>query len=62
MKKIELDDTTHQKEGFQTVGGFILHILEQLPKTGEIVSWHNFTFEVVDMDAMRIDKVLVKKI
>ena len=62
LKKIELDDTTHQKEGFQTVGGFILHILEQLPKTGEIVSWHNFTFEVVDMDAMRIDKVLVKKI
>ncbi len=61
LKKFELDDTTHHKEGFQTVGGFILHILEELPKTGEIITWHSFTFEVVDMDAMRIDKVLVKK-
>ncbi len=62
LKKFELDDTTHHKEGFQTVGGFILHILEELPKTGEIITWHSFTFEVVDMDAMRIDKVVVKKI
>ncbi len=62
LKKFELEDTTHQKEGFQTVGGFILHILEELPKTGETISWNNFTFEVVDMDAMRIDKVLVNRI
>ena len=62
LKKFELEDSTHQKEGFQTVGGFILHILEELPKTGETISWNNFTFEVVDMDAMRIDKVLVNRI
>ena len=61
LKQFELDDLTHQREGFQTIGGFILHILEELPKVGEIVSWHNFTFEVLDMDAMRIDKVLVKR-
>ncbi len=45
--------------GFNTLGGFILHILEDIPETGEKFDWKNFTLEVVDMDKSRIDKVLV---
>ena len=30
-----------------------------LPKTGDVVTWDNWRFEVVDMDGRRIDKVLV---
>ena len=44
-----------------TIGGFIIHILEALPSTGEIIKWNEFNFEVVDMDGMRIDKIIVKK-
>jgi putative hemolysin len=44
---------------FDTLAGFILHQLEHIPKTGEIIEWKGFRFEIIDMDAQRIDKVLV---
>ncbi len=45
--------------GFNTLGGFILHVLEDIPETGEKISWKAFELEVVDMDKSRIDKILV---
>ncbi|MBQ8759977.1 MAG: HlyC/CorC family transporter [Bacteroidales bacterium] len=45
---------------FNTVGGLIIDILQEIPVEGQIIRWHNFIFEVVDMDAARIDKILVK--
>lgn len=44
---------------FNTLSGLILAILERVPKTGETLSWMNLNFEIVDMDGVRIDKVLV---
>lgn len=44
---------------FDTLAGFILHELEHIPHTGEKLSWRIFDFEIIDMDAQRIDKVLV---
>lgn len=45
---------------FNTVAGFIINELERLPKEGEKIDWKEFEFEVVDMDANRIDKVIFK--
>ncbi len=45
---------------FDTVAGFILHELKRIPETGDTFEWRGFTFEIVDMDGQRIDKVLVK--
>jgi putative hemolysin len=56
------DKTEWMNEGeheFDTLAGFILHQLEHIPRTGERVEWKDFKFEIVDMDAQRIDKVLV---
>jgi len=47
------------EHAFDTLAGFILHRLEHIPKTGETINWKGFRFEIVDMDAQRIDKVLV---
>ncbi|HTI92242.1 MAG TPA: hemolysin family protein [Puia sp.] len=44
---------------FDTLAGFILNRLEHIPETGEKLEWRGFTFEIIDMDAQRIDKVLV---
>ena len=44
---------------FDTLAGFILNELEHIPVTGEKLEWRGFTFEILDMDAQRIDKVLV---
>ena len=61
LKEFELDDNTHTREGFHTIGGFILHTIGELPKTGEKLKWNDFDLEVIDMDGMRIDKVLVTR-
>src|SRR4030095_7910922 len=57
------DKTEWMNEGeheFDTLAGFILHQLEHIPRTGEKMEWKDFKFEIVDMDAQRIDKVLIK--
>jgi putative hemolysin len=55
--KLEWIDTEEME--YDTLAGFILHELERIPSTGEVLDWKNFTFEIVDMDGHRIDKVLV---
>ena len=51
----KLDD-----QEFNTVAGFIINALDRLPTEGEKIDWKEFEFEVVDMDATRIDKVIFK--
>lgn len=52
---------THPSSGFHTVGGLIFKELERIPKEGEKLRWQNLELEVVDMDNVKIDKILVKK-
>lgn len=47
--------------GFDTMGGFALHILKEIPTTGEKFYWEEYVFEIVDMDKNRVDKILVTK-
>ena len=57
------EQTEFMNEGdqdFNTLAGFILHHLEHIPQTGETLDWKGFRFEIIDMDAQRIDKVLVQ--
>lgn len=49
------------KFDFNTVGGLILEMLEHIPQSGETLKWNGFTFEIIDMDGARIDKILVTK-
>lgn len=45
--------------GYETVAGLLLALLDHIPNRGEVVTWGGWTFEVVDMDGLRIDQVLV---
>ena len=44
---------------FDTIGGLIISELKSIPKTGDRVEWNGFEFEIIDMDGMKIDKILV---
>ncbi len=46
---------------FNTLAGMILFHLQRLPHAGENCLVDNWTFEVIDMDGARIDKVLVRR-
>jgi putative hemolysin len=50
---------TEVEQEFDTLAGFILHQLERIPHIGDTLEWKGFQFEIIDMDAQRIDKVLV---
>ena len=49
----------YTQNDYNTISGLILDLLQHIPHTGEKVDWKDFTFEIVDMDGARIDKVLV---
>jgi putative hemolysin len=46
--------------GYQTLGGFVMHYLEHIPRAGEHFEWEDLRIEVVDMDGKRVDKLLVQ--
>lgn len=46
---------------YQTIGGMVIHHLGRVAETGDLVTIGEWTFEVVDMDSRRIDKVLARR-
>jgi len=46
---------------FETLGGFVVDRLGHIPRAGEQFQWRGWSFEVVDMDRHRVDKVLLSK-
>jgi putative hemolysin len=44
---------------FYTLAGFMLSHFDRVPAVGDHFSWEGRHFEVVDMDGLRIDKVLI---
>ncbi|MCC6803848.1 MAG: HlyC/CorC family transporter [Anaerolineae bacterium] len=57
-----LDDIPGEHERFETLGGFMMAQVNDIPKTGDNFDWKNLHFEVMDMDGNRVDKVLVTTI
>lgn len=55
------DEEKDNNEEYDTLAGFILHNLEHIPVVGEKMEWKEFSFEILDMDGHRIDKVLATK-
>ena len=51
-----------EQRAYETVAGFVLAHLQHLPKVGERIDARGWTFEVVDLDGRRIDKVLASRI
>ncbi len=51
----------YQEFNYNTLSGLILDLLQHIPTEGEKIEWLCFSFEIVDMDGARIDKVLVHK-
>lgn len=55
----ELDELINDYE-VTTVSGLIMTELSHIPKQSEKLIWHKFELEVIDMDGIKIDKVMVK--
>ena len=55
----ELDELINDYD-VTTVSGLIMTELSRIPKEGEKLFWQKFELEVIDMDGVKIDKVVVK--
>ncbi len=44
---------------YHTVAGFVLARLGRIPKAGDTLTWRDVRIEIMDMDGVRIDKVLL---
>jgi putative hemolysin len=43
----------------QTIAGLVMALMQRIPSEGDRCSWAGVEFEVIDMDGVRVDKVLV---
>lgn len=57
----ELDEHINDYE-VTTVSGLIMTELSFIPKEGQKLVWNRFELEVIDMDGVKIDKVLVRSL
>lgn len=59
ISHFDLEDEIEDYEA-STIAGLIIEKLGRLPEEGECLKWRGFTFEIVDMDGPRIDKIIIK--
>jgi putative hemolysin len=57
-----IDELEGQKEAFQSIAGYLIAGLADLPKLGDTVEASSWRFEIIDMDGRRIDRILVTKV
>ena len=50
-----------EERDYSTVAGFALSVLKHLPDTGESFRHDGWTFEIVDMDGRKIDKLIASR-
>ena len=48
-------------DDYTTVAGFVLAQTGRVPATAETFRWKDLQFEIIDMDGVRIDKLLIKR-
>jgi putative hemolysin len=58
FQKEIIEDNINQ---YTTISGFVLNQLQTMPNTGDKVNYENYEFEIIDMDGLRIDKLLMTK-
>lgn len=44
---------------YDTLAGFLMSMLRRIPRRTDVVEWDGWRFEVVDVDAYRVDQVMI---
>ncbi|MES2703297.1 MAG: hemolysin family protein [Bacteroidota bacterium] len=57
-----MDDSGASPGEFNTIAGLILNSFGRVPAIGDKIKWASYEIEVIDMDGLRIDKVLISKL
>ncbi len=60
--EIDEDLPGEEENAFNTLGGFVMHVLGRVPTVADRFEVAGCRFEVIDMDKNRVDKMLVARI
>jgi putative hemolysin len=61
-RELPLPPVPEDEQGsYDTLAGFVMTRLARVPHAGDRFQWSGFSFEVVDMDGRRVDKVLIER-
>lgn len=58
----QLGLTLPEDRDYATAAGFALSVLKHIPDVGERFRWGGWQFEIVDMDGLKIDKLLASEV
>ena len=58
---LDLDELP-DSQNYETVAGFMMYMLRKIPKRTDRFDWSGYRFEVIDVDANKIDQVLVSRL
>lgn len=58
----DVDIAPANEQAYQTLGGFLMDRLDHIPRPADVMQFGGMRFEIVDMDYMRVDKVLVERL
>ena len=56
---IEDDLPEEDEDLYKTLAGFVTYGIGRIPRETDTYTWEEYTFEVMDMDNLRVDKILV---
>lgn len=59
LKQFDIELPDEIRERYNTVAGMLIYRMGKIPEVGERISLNEYTFEVVDKDGQRIDKILL---
>ena len=62
LLEINADLPGEEENAFNTLGGFVMHMLGRIPAVADHFECAGWRFEVMDMDKNRVDKVLVASV
>ncbi|MGE5656879.1 MAG: hemolysin family protein [Actinomycetota bacterium] len=49
-------------DGYQTLGGFLIHHLEKIPAVGEMLTYENLEFTVMAAQGPRLDQIRIRRL
>lgn len=61
-EQIYIDEFFSEEADYTTIAGFVIEKLGKMPEIGDKFSNDSYSFEIVDLDRTKIDKVLVTRI
>lgn len=62
LRKILEIDYFPGEEGYETVAGFLMHMLKRIPLRAEVLEFAGYRFEVLDVDHHKVDQILVSRL